>query len=839
MSKANQKVKTALSWLAVLWLALLVTAAGNRNFSASRIRLYWTQAVAGPYDATGLAGVWTGHARGAAVAGLWMACAAGWGAQIAGFIRLGPGPFAVMAGWGMGMTVLGLAVFGLGVLGLLHPACLAVLLIPGVAGIFREPGRRLGGLPGALRPVGIVSVVAAAVTGVFLLAYLVPALAPELGWDALTYHLRVPSHYLGARRIYLLPFSLGSFYPFLAEMWVVLGQAFGGDSGAKLINYAFLPVTALILVAIGDWAGSRLAGWLAALIYVGMPASGMLAGQCYNDLEVAALGLLAIRAALNPGSAWGVAAAVLCGATLGCKYSGASIPLVCGIVWLARGGGVLRSMTRAAALSAVVLAVFAAWPLRDWLWTGNPVYPLMTRVFPETGWNPYFTPQQAASIVPVSAPRNPVNSLLDLVRLPADFSLKLTALNGVFTPLIVGLLPALLLPGARLAGALGLFWAGSAAAAIWVFSRAGDGRYLIPVAALLALPAAAGLVRLAERSRLTAVAAGVAVTVGLVIQGGSWIALVSQMYVPWRVATGLESRSTYLSRAMLPNYEYMPMAEKVNAALPKRARVLMFSDIVSYYIDRETVFDTQQVTPTIGFRMAANCLDPVVLRRRFRQLGLDYVLYSSRIGALEKGCKCLTMPTDAEKCYERFWRRYAEPMLECGSMRLMRLRTEAEAGRVRPAPFLIWPGIQDAVFITVEDARNAGDWKRAEAALKGLLRRVPDLAEARFKLAEVYLLSGRSADAIQEAEKARKLGMDSGAWWLLRGGVLKAAGDAKGAAEAVRKGTDRWPSPRAWALLASYLYSAGDLEAARRAGAEAMRLNPYDAAVMRAWAAVR
>jgi hypothetical protein len=344
---------------------------------------------------------------------------------------------------------------------------------------------------------------------------------------------------------------------------------------------------------------------------------------------------------------------------------------------------------------------------------------------------------------------------------------------------------------------------------------------------------------LAERSRLTAVAAGVAVTVGLVIQGGSWIALVSQMYVPWRVATGLESRSTYLSRAMLPNYEYMPMAEKVNAALPKRARVLMFSDIVSYYIDRETVFDTQQVTPTIGFRMAANCLDPVVLRRRFRQLGLDYVLYSSRIGALEKGCKCLTMPTDAEKCYERFWRRYAEPMLECGSMRLMRLRTEAEAGRVRPAPFLIWPGIQDAVFITVEDARNAGDWKRAEAALKGLLRRVPDLAEARFKLAEVYLLSGRSADAIQEAEKARKLGMDSGAWWLLRGGVLKAAGDAKGAAEAVRKGTDRWPSPRAWALLASYLYSAGDLEAARRAGAEAMRLNPYDAAVMRAWAAVR
>jgi len=835
----GRPVKSALAWLAALWLVLLVTAAGHRNFSPARIRLYWTQAVAGPYDTQGMAGTWLMHARGAVVAAVWIACAAGWGAPLAGFIRLGSGPFAAAAGWGMGMTVLGLAVLGAGLPGLLHPACLALLLVPGAAGILRERGRFFRGLPGALRPTGAVSIGAAAVTGVFLLAYLVPTLAPELGWDALTYHLRVPSHYLGARRIYLLPFSLGSFYPFLAEMWVVLGQAFGGDPGAKLINYAFLPATALTLVAIGDRGGSRRTGWLAALIYTGMPAAGVLAGQCYNDLEVAALGLLAVRAALNRGAAWGIASAVLCGATLGCKYSGASIPLVCGIVWLVRGGGLSRSVVRAAAFSAVVMAVFAAWPLRDWLWTGNPVYPLLRGAFPETGWNPYFTPLQAASIVPVSAPRDPFAILLDLVRLPVDFSVSLTAISAVFTPLMIGFLPVLLLPGARPAGIRELFHAGWAAAAIWVISRAGDGRYLIPVAVLLALPAADGLIRIAGRSRWLALTAGISVAAALVMQGGSWIALASQMYVPWRVAVGLESRSTYLSRAMLPNYEYMPMAEKVNAALPKRTRLLLFSDIVSYYIERETVFDTQQVTPPIGFRLAGTCRDPAALRRRFRQLGLDYVLYSGRIGALERDCKCLTMPPDAEKCYERFWRRYAEPVLECGSMRLMRLRTESEAARMNPAPFLIWPGIQDATFITVEDGRNAGDWKKAESALLRLLARVPDLAEARFKLAEVYLLSDRTADAVREAERARKAGLDSGPWWLLRGGVLKARGDAKGAAEAVRNGTDRWPSPRAWALLSSYLYSAGDLEGARRAGAEAMRLNPYDAAVKRAWAAVR
>jgi hypothetical protein len=760
-------------------------------------------------------------------------------------MRLPSGAFALTAGWCLGLTALGLAVFGLGVEGLLHPACLLALCIP-PAGLLRKGNLGLAPLKSLVGGGGVVLALIAA-TGVFLCAYLFPASAPELGWDALTYHLRAPSHYLAARRIYVLPFSLGSFYPFLAEMWVLLAQAFGGDDAAKLFNYAFLPATVLALAAIGAEAGSLAAGWLAALLYTAMPAAGVLAGQCYNDLEVALLGLVAVWAALKPGRRWALASAVLCGASLGCKYSAASVAIVCGTVWAIRTPGSLRRIARLVSLAVVALIVFAVWPLRDWLWTGNPAYPLLRGLFPETGWNPYFSASQAASIVPVSTPRDPFATLLDLLKFPADFSVSLGALSAIFTPLIVGFLPALLLFRGMTAGTRGLLWtgtgglflAGVGSAAVWVVSRAGDGRYLLPTAALLSLPAATGALRLAVLSPPLNIIPALAVAAGLVIQGGYWLGFVSQLYVPWRVAVGLEARSTYLSRAMLPNHEYMPMAGKVNAVVPARTRVLMFSDIVSYYIDREVVFDTQQVTPPIAFRLAGTCRAPAALRKRFRQLGLEYVLYSSRIGALERDCKCLSLPADAEKCYERFWRRYAEQVVECGSMRLMRLRTESEAARLKPAPFLIWPGIQDAAFIAVEDARNAGDWKRAAAVLNRLLARVPDLAEARFKLAEVYLLAGRTSDAMREAEKARKSGLDSGSWWLLRGGVLHASGDYRGAAEAVRQGTARWPSPRAYALLASYAYQAGDLEGARRAAAEAMRLNPYDAAVKRAWSAVR
>jgi len=347
------------------------------------------------------------------------------------------------------------------------------------------------------------------------------------------------------------------------------------------------------------------------------------------------------------------------------------------------------------------------------------------------------------------------------------------------------------------------------------------------------VPAAEGALRLSRGRPFRAALVAAAVLVALVVQAVHLTGYLSAIYVPWRVAAGAEPRRTYLCRAMLPNYETYPFAEMVNATLPRKARILMFSDIVAYYYDPLVVFDTQQVMPPIGTRLASACRNPRILRRRFRQLGIGWVLYSSRTIAFEKECRCMGISGAPRGCYRAFWRRYAEPALEYASLRLFRLRTEEEASRLPPPPFISLPGVQDVVLTVAEEARQANRPLEAAAALRKLVQAEPELADARFKLGEALLLAGRTPEARREVDEARRLGMDSGPWWILEGGIRSSVRDHAGAYEATKQGVARWRGPRSLALLAAMAWNAGRAEEARAAIAEGARINPWDPEVRR------
>jgi Flp pilus assembly protein TadD len=487
------------------------------------------------------------------------------------------------------------------------------------------------------------------------------------------------------------------------------------------------------------------------------------------------------------------------------------------------------------ACAAVVVAL--PWGVRDWLWTGNPVYPLAPRWFPATGWNPYVTPVQASSLVPAGAGRSALDLATGLVRFPFDVSWRITGIGATFSPLLFGLLPGLLIPPRPRREMWLLLAAGLAGCVCWVLSPVPDGRYLLPSAALLAVPATVGALRIAGRGRGWRVATG-AVVAGMVgCQLAAWLGFVSATYVPWRVAAGLERRDVYLGRALLPNHEFFPMAAALNARLPPRARILMFSDITSYYIEREVVFDTQQVMPPVALRLAGACTEPAALRRRFRQLGLDYVLYSSgRLAAFQHDCHCLDLPPGPRACFGAFWRRYATRQFQLGSLTLYRLKGEREAGEIaaRPEPFVAWPGIQEAMLADVEAARARGDEPGQRDAIRRLAALAPDLAEVPLRLADVDTRARRFGDAARDLAAARRLGADSGPYWMLSAVVRSMAHDRVGALAAAREGVARWPVPQAWAALAEHAFVAGELPEARRALAEARRLAPHDPEVRRA-----
>lgn len=784
-----------------------------------------------PFDASGFLHAWFLNIRGAAVAAAILALAFGWGLRLVRMVRLGNRGRGFLA-LGLGFALQGTALFGLGLAGLLNPFLIAALLLS--AGIPALPV--LGEAAGAARRLlgkGWLELLVGISTALVCAWYLTAALAPELGWDALTYHLRVPSHYLAAGRVYLVPFSLGSFYPFLAEMWSMAAQAFGGDSAAKLLNHAFLPMTCLLLARMGEEAGSRLAGLAGALLFAAMPASGVLSSQCYNDMEVAFLSLLAVWASSRPGLARRLSAGALCGAAIGCKYTGAYILPMCLALWTWQEWKGRRSFLAVAVPCAVALAVFAIWPLRDWLWTGNPVFPLAPRLFPMTGWNPYFTAQQAESIVPVQPPSGLLAPVLAMIHFPFEWPWNIFAIGVSFSPLITGFLPGLLLPGAsreaRLPAVCGMVYI-----ALWVLAQASDGRYLMTAAALLAYPAGAAAVRFASASSVAALGTGFAFAWVVGGQLVHWTAYEAQAYAPFRVSMGLETRDTYRARAMLPNFEYMPLANLINSTIPRRARLLLYSDIVTYYIDREVVFDTQQVMPPIGVRLTSVCSDPRALRKRLAQLGLGYIIHSPiRIIALNRSCKCVNFPEGARECYRAFMRRYAEKVIDSGNFLVYRLRSEREAAKGGVMPLTSWPGVQEKWTDLAEEARAAGDWRKVEEALVPLKKLAPELADVRLRLAEMHLVNGRVAQARQELETGRKLGADSGLYWLVAAGLRATMKDYEGGAEAAREAAKRWPVPRVYAALAANEMNVGRRPEAEAAIRKAYILNPYDAEVRR------
>jgi hypothetical protein len=815
------------SLLALAWAGWAVLRHWRTFVDLPGVRSALGTAAGGPYDWSAAGETWRLNAAGAAAAAAVLAVAVGWGAAGAGWLRLrGAGTRA--AGLGLGLLALGLASLGLGLLGFLQPGVLACLVLPAWpawrrafagrrgarAAVTGDAPRRPAAGGGRERPARAGAA----------------ALAPELGWDALTYHLRAPSHWLAADRIVALPFSLGSFYPFLADQWFLLAMAFGGEPGARLLNWAFLPLTALALAGVGTRLVGPVAGPLAALLFVSQGPALAMASQCYNDLETATLALLAVAAALRLGAGWRLASALLCGAVLGCKMTGAFVLVACAVLWVARDRRRpgLRAAGAAAAAAAGILAC-SPWPLKNWLWTGNPVYPMAPGLFPASGWNPYVSAADAARIVPVSAPAGPAVLLGALLRFPAEFSAGLGAVGVGYGALPVALLPALLLPGPRRSAPLA--FAGVMFAALWVAAQAGDGRYLLPVAALLAVPAAEGAARLA-RARWLAPVVSALVAAGAAAPVVQWTGYVSRMYAPWRVAVGAEPRPVYRGRAMLPHHEYAPMTAVVEAATPRDARILVASDIVTYPCNRWMVFDTQQVMPPVATRLVRDCREPRALRKRFRQLGIGWVLHTSRAIALERECRCLAPPEAARDCVRAFWRRYAEPAAAYGTLTLLRLRSERLAS-ASPPPFIVFPGVQDEAFTAAEEARYAGDLARAEAVLADLVRREPELAAARFKLAEVRLLRGDVRGARAEADRAARLGLEGAPLDLLQAGLLAREGREAEALERAAAGAARWPAPRPLALYGVLLWNAGRKHEARAALAEARRLDPFDAEVRR------
>ncbi|MCS7064961.1 MAG: glycosyltransferase family 39 protein, partial [Fimbriimonadales bacterium] len=424
--------------------------------------------------------------------------------------------------------------------------------------------------------------------GALLLLGLVLCLLPPDGneWDALAYHLAFPKLYLQAGGMVEIPFMHQSYFPPLLDMLYLLGLWLDGEPCAKVFHWlmALLMVTGTVAFV------ARLGGqglW-SALLLMGTPVILWQSFSAYIDLATAfyvALGAFALACAIKERVArWLWLAGVMMGFALATKYTALLSWGLWGLIglawcWRERWGQGVRLVVLTGLLA---LALGAPGYLRNWLWTGNPVYPFAYELFGGKNWSREQAIAYRGDQLKFGMGREPAQLLTlpwNLTAHPFYFADPIGATVGEQ----VYLLPS---TGMGYLATLGLIaGAGLTAGAGWLLGLVGlnmlgwfymmqQVRYLIVVFPLFA---AAGTARAHLAPRWLRGAYGALLS----LQAFYTLWLFGNAYLPY-VPLALRDREAYLERRL----QIYPAVRFLNTQTSADKGVILLDETRGYYLDR-------------------------------------------------------------------------------------------------------------------------------------------------------------------------------------------------------------------------------------------------------------
>ncbi len=222
-----------------------------------------------------------------------------------------------------------------------------------------------------------------ALAGALLTAWLVKTawLGTSFVWDDLTYHAALPALWLQSGAIAHAAQPFQTYYPLNAELvslWLLLPLRADAHASLAIALWGLLAVASLARLARGLGASADAAALAVALFLASQVVWNPSNGFSGSDLAgaaalLASLALLVPDADARPGPRDFLAAGLLAGFAAGCKVSFAA---GAGLVFL----GAIGLARRSRALSLAGFAAGAAltggyWYARNWLATGNPVFP--------------------------------------------------------------------------------------------------------------------------------------------------------------------------------------------------------------------------------------------------------------------------------------------------------------------------------------------------------------------------------------------------------------------------------------------------------------------------------
>lgn len=216
---------------------------------------------------------------------------------------------------------------------------------------------------------------------------LIGALGPELGFDALWYHLTIPKLFVNEHSVYFIRDNLFyySLMPKLAEMLYAASLILGNEIIAKLIHFAFGILSCIFLYKIARLYLSKNYSLLAVLVFYSNLVVDWLSITAYIDLirvfyEVGALFYFLYFLKLKK-ERYLIFSAIMLGFSISTKLvSLMSLPVFVVLILLLPFNSLKSRIRNASLFSAISLFIALPWFLIAFYYTHNPIYPLFTHL---------------------------------------------------------------------------------------------------------------------------------------------------------------------------------------------------------------------------------------------------------------------------------------------------------------------------------------------------------------------------------------------------------------------------------------------------------------------------
>ncbi|MFH1742400.1 MAG: hypothetical protein ABIH23_25635 [bacterium] len=228
----------------------------------------------------------------------------------------------------------------------------------------------------------------AVLSALLLLPQFLSGLTPEVEVDSLWYHLGVPQFYLMRGGLCEVPFTLPSHYPMNFHMQYVFSLLIGNDQTAKVvIVFLFFPICSLIY-SMTKHRSNRSAAFLAVVVYLAMihhriPVMSNVQRAVLLFTLLSTMFLWRWMEEKNDLFFW--MSAFWCGVAMGTKFNALIFCLLlhsgAAFLWMVLNRDWSRLLPRLIGYQAVGWILLSPWMAKSYLYTGNPLYPLLGGLF--------------------------------------------------------------------------------------------------------------------------------------------------------------------------------------------------------------------------------------------------------------------------------------------------------------------------------------------------------------------------------------------------------------------------------------------------------------------------